>query len=387
MFFPNAFEKVFLATAGVAAAGKAGNNTTDLASGEIALVDASNYQILDTVTNTTNAVYKNIPMVILAQGSMHTKDLLGAHGGYQASVKSKGINPKYVSAFFVSEPSAAVTGVYNVKPIAPATELAWDTTYRFRIDLKGSPVLRFLGRNAYHTFDVFTGCDPGDSSAVDHATVIEALAAQINDQPIMSEYIQATVEYVTYTNPSTEATRSAAKTAYDAEADASLKSAELILTTAFVDTKFGDASFSVQDHHEIAPVELYASVVDESGNPCESLKFAVSTTTQPKQGSGYGETLIRDLILSKRYEQEDFCENPRKREILDDASLGSLNRNNKYYVYTVLHSVPRKANPSGVFDNDQYALRIVTSARIASFEAWMNAYLSDANNAVQLEVK
>jgi hypothetical protein len=385
MFFPHAFEKVFLATAGIAPAGKAGDNTMSLSGAEIGFVDVANNQILDVVTDTTNAVYKDTPLIMLAQGSLQQRDSYGMHGGYQASVKSKGINPKYVSKFFVSAPTNPVAGQYSVGFLALATILLWDNTYRFRVDIKGSPIMRLLGRNAYHTFDVATGCAI-EGEVPDHANIMEALAAQINDRLIMNEFIQATVEYVTNTDATTEATRSTDRTAYDAETTLALKTAVLVLDTAYVDTKFGNSSFSVQDHYELSPIELFASVLDQTGEPCESDKFTIATRVQAKQGTGYGETLLRDLILSKRYEGEDFSGDPRMREVLGDTSLTSIDRNGKYFVYTILHSVPRKSNPSGIFDNDQYALRIVTTARIASLEAWMNAYLSNANNAVQLEV-
>ena len=59
---------------------------------------------------------------------------------------------------------------------------------------------------------------------------------------------------------------------------------------------------------------------------------------------------------------------------------GEISRAAKYYVYNILHSVPRKANPSGTMDNDQYLIKIVTPARNTAFEQGFIKMLNDFGN-------
>jgi hypothetical protein len=160
--------------------------------------------------------------------------------------------------------------------------------------------------------------------------------------------------------------------------------AVLLLTGAYVDTTFGNCSFSPMDHYELEPVHINASVTDTEGNPCETSCFSVAELQTAYQGKGFGETLIRELILSKRYAQEPFQTDPRMREVLDDTTLTDLARGTRYFAYHILHSIPRSGNPSGMMDADQYLVKVVVSARNSNFETWMNTLLTSAGNHVQL---
>ena len=162
---------------------------------------------------------------------------------------------------------------------------------------------------------------------------------------------------------------------------------QLKLTGAYVDTKFGNCSFDPKDHFEIEPVYIYASAVDSTGDPCSESCFFVAEVTQAYQGKGYGETLVRELILSKRYQQEPWTQDSRLREVLDDTTLTELSRNSKYFAYHILHSVPRKSNPTGMMDADQYLVKVVVAARSANFEAYLNTLLLSSGNHVQLQVQ
>jgi hypothetical protein len=83
-YFPHAYKKMFLAKA---AAVGAGVSSEDLSSGQVALLDKT-FASVDPATVAANGLYT------LAQGSLHSVDKIGPHhGGYQESVKSKGINP------------------------------------------------------------------------------------------------------------------------------------------------------------------------------------------------------------------------------------------------------------------------------------------------------
>lgn len=459
-YFPHAFQKMLLGT-NQTPFYKTANPTTSIGAGQVGIVDGLDHQaILVAGPGYATASYALHPMVYLAQGSFHTTDRLGStfHGGYQETVKTKGINPKYVSKFYVTEPGTALNDIWTV--CAEDCALECETTYRLRVDIKGSPVLRTLTRNMYFTVDAYTGCctDPDNPLAVDPNVVLLQWADKINEYPLTSPFIRAfvindpTEVEVSYEEASTLATDDATVvpvegqvvvgdgipvgayvgtvtevgtapvtsytfTVVDADGNlleiaddyddtvelytiidsetytpasteqtiAAINSC-LVVEGAYVETTFGDCSFSPTDKYEIEPVHINLSVVDETGDPCVVQCLTVTEIQNAYQGKGYGEPLLREYILSKRYQQEPWFDDVRLREINDNTTMTDINRSGKYFVYHILHSVPRKSNSDGMLDNDQYLVKIVVEDRDADFEAWMNAYLNSANNAVQLEV-
>ena len=537
-YFPHAYQKALVANSLVSAVGTTSANLT---SGQLALISATTNSSV--ALSTTSPDYAVTPLAYLAQGSFHQKDKLGPfHGGYQESVKSKGINPKYISSFTVSEPLDAVQEIVQVNIVNTTTggafnsvitgcDISCDTTYRLRLDIKGSPTLRFLTHNAYYTLDAYSGCCSATNSLIDPNVLLLSWLDQINYHPWLSNFISAKVwnrndatvattgvaaaataltsanvvtvpeagsrvlikptlattstatfvgnlmtvvstpasgmftvgQTLTITGYGTASiigrgtgvggtgtyllnksvgtvsvavaiTTSDAILAY-VGAGATVTNIPLVaasaigtasasavvaftvaaatpikiyapittatytpltvaasvdavdsfieLTGAYVDTTFGDCSFAPRDHVEYQPVEIYASQVDTAGIPCVTGCFVSNEVQQAIQGRGFGETLIRELILSKRYEQEPWQQDPRLREVLDYNPFGEVTRANKYLIYNLLHSVPRKSNPSGTMDNDQYLIRIFvpkTTGRLTALEQGITKWLTSANN-------
>lgn len=382
-YFPNAFQKLLVGTAGFST--QVGELTYNLVAGEVGVIDAKTNKMVDLADVTP--LYKETPLIYLAQGSFHTVDKLGPfHGGYKETVKSKGINPKYVSKFYRVDPANAIQNVIVIGANEPEV-FEFNKTYRFRLDIKGSPALRTARRNLYKVLDAFTGCVPAVTdpvTTVDAAVIVEQWAEQINADPIIKNFVQAVVLYTTDAS-TVPVTVSVKPAGWDAEPIID-KYARLQLTGAYVDSTFTNCSFSRTDNVDFTPVALYASAYEGEGETCNEVQFPVIETQESFQGRNYGATLLKELIMSKRYQQEDFHDDVRMREILDDQTMTEISRSTKYVTYHILHSIPRKSNPSGTLDADQYLIKIVVNALSATFEAWMNALLTDANNAVQLEV-
>jgi hypothetical protein len=379
MYFNHAFRKDYI---GVANTGVLKLRTTgatkDLTGGEIGLFKASDYSAI------ASAPATNTPFII-AQASFHTSDKIGPyHGGYRESTKSKVINPKYVTRFF------------TVNAVSPQTQrvklevcnVQCGSTYRLRIDVKGSPALRFLSHNLYHTFDAFGGCcaDPESPVLIDPTLIAIEWAKQIAAEPLVTPLLQVL---------EVRDTADALVTDYNAftpagSINATLK-AEILLEAAYADTKFGDCTFRVTDHYELDPLFIYASMTDESGDPCHANCFTSTETQAPRRASGVGETVLRNFILSQRYLQEPFHDGSidqlRMREIEDSVPLKVVNRNGLYDQICLLHSVPRFNNPSGTFDDDQYLLVInvpdgTTSTALTTL---ITNILTAAGNGVALE--
>ena len=530
-YFPHAFQKMLVAGSFQTTTGIA---SSALTAGQVGVLSAATNLTVDATLTTT--AYSTNPLVYIAQGSYHTVDKLGPfHGGYKESVKSKGINPKYISAYYVTEPSNPVQDVVQVAATAGCA-VTCNTTYRLRLDLKGSPVLRFLTHNAYFTLDADTGCCDAltPASNVDPNIVLLGWADRLALYPTVKDFVQGKVwnQVLLSTGLGATATATAANaltvsdrtgitsgdrvvftpttatsatgstiagnvftvgtatntifsvgqvltgtgvaagtvitklltlgggtgstftvnisqtvasttissvtpvTAYvissyvaaTGSGAVALVAADTIQTPsataignitttiitpkiydninsttyvpltggtapdtvnsfleivgAYVDTVFGDCSFAPRDHVELQPVEIYASItaLDPLGNQCLAQCFVPTEVQQAIQGRGFGETLIRELILAKRYQQEPWIQDPRLREVLDYNPFTELTRGNKYVVYNILHSVPRKSNPSGTMDNDQYLVRVVAAARNATFEGIFTNLLTSANN-------
>jgi hypothetical protein len=529
-YFPHAFQKMLVAGSFQTTTGIA---SSALTAGQVGVFSAATNLTVDATLTTT--AYSTNPLVYIAQGSYHTVDKLGPyHGGYKESVKSKGINPKYISAYYVTEPSNPVQDIVQIAATAGCA-VTCNTTYRLRLDLKGSPALRFLTHNAYFTLDADTGCCDSSNNNVDPNIVLLGWADRLALYPTVKDFVQGTVwNRVLVSGVAATATATAAAaltmtdrtginagdrviftpttatsatgstiagnlftvgtatntifsvgqvltgtgvaagttivsrvsggggtgstftvnisqtvasttissvtpvTAYVAASyvaatgagAVALVAANTVQTTsgttaisnvtttagtvvkiydainsttyvpltgasapdtvdsfleivgAYVDTVFGDCSFAPRDHVELQPIEIYASLtaLDPLGNQCLAQCFVPTEVQQAVQGRGFGETLIRELILAKRYQQEPWIQDPRLREVLDYNPFTEITRGNKYVVYNILHSVPRKANPTGMMDNDQYLVRIVTASRNATFEGIFTNLLTSANN-------
>jgi hypothetical protein len=446
MYFPHAFRKSFLpASTTLASSG----STADLTAGQIGFFDAKSFQ----------AVSAQAAPFILAEGSRFASDKIGpVHGGYKESKKSKVINPKYVSRVIKVSGKAAVNQIVKVEASACAG-LACDSTVRLRLDVKGSPALRFLNHQLYQTLDAYTGCCDASNSDIDQTVALLKWADQINSEPLVKEFVQAKVWKEAHASVAIDPTAASA-TIVVANADAakftvgdkvvaagipanaivvsvgaadsaSTGNANVVLSraatsstnvnaaifdtvasasyvpatsslgsvnshmdiiAAYVDTTFGNCTFTPTDKYDLEPLFIYASVVDESGDPCKVECISVSEVQAPAQASGVGETVLRELILDGRYLQNAYPDSSRvdslrMREIEADPALASVTRSGLYDQVLILHNVPRFNNPTSTFDNDQYLLVVHVPAGTAttSITNFVVNSCTAAGNAVALE--
>jgi hypothetical protein len=152
--------------------------------------------------------------------------------------------------------------------------------------------------------------------------------------------------------------------------------AGLRLFGAYYETKFGNCTFQVTDFFEKEPIRVFEGI-------------CVYKECLGVQGMGFGEQVLRDLILSESYLQNYVNSNDfRVREITQGYDIiNSVNRNALYYRYYILHTVPRYNNPSGVFDNDQYMLEIITNVAIPALETYVNTWLGTCPDCVSFETE
>ena len=400
-YFNHAFGKCFVGTTGFTAkaSGMLGTAGNILATGEFAFVDPKNWNILATAPT-------DCCPLILASGSLYSSDKNGPfHGGYQESNKSKMINPKYVNKFYKVEAHDAQANILHVGT-TPFTagdtgcccEFLCDETYNLRVDVKGSPALRLLNHQAYATLDAYTGCCADGSvspTLVDSTEVFIKWAAGILDNPIVGNFIYPVVYseagdalYPPGTDAAFLATQPLGTTTWDLYVSPGHvvdACAGMVLTGAYVDTKFGDCTFQQSDFYELEPLRLYVSEVDLNGDPCTFAGCCVVTECDGLQAMGLGESAARDVIMSESYRQNFFHSDLRIREITQgDQILNAISRTASYDRYVIQHSVPRFNNPTGTFDNDQYMLDIIVEAGSdqSAFEAFMTAWLTDCSQCV-----
>jgi hypothetical protein len=430
MYFNHAFRKVFPSIGEFTSA--AGNTASQLTGstavlGVFGLYDAKTYANLAGVATTA-------PFIIASSSLTPATDKVGPfHGGYSESMKSKAINPKYINGFYYSAPKTANQAVVHIGQ-TEVTEAApyscacpnflCGETYYLRIDIKGSPALRFLNHNAYQVLTYYTGCcDSTTPNEVDPTLVMIGWSKQLagtqtspyNDaNPILSPFVfpvvnvydpvAGTWSYLTKDGGNFSINGTVyVSTSWDSYtlpvgADPADVCAGIILVGAYVDTKFNDCSFEPTDYFEKEPIQVYASEVDETGDPCIFTGLCVkrgsdvnaadpsgSVALGPvlgKQGEGFGETVVRDLILSEMYRQNYWNDDPRIREItLGGAPLDVISRTGTYGRFYVLHSVPRFNNPTGTFDNDQYLLELVATVDTLSVGGVAAADLTFASAA------
>jgi hypothetical protein len=408
-YFNHAFQKTFVGTNGFQTGGQA---TNQLTLGEFSFYTekkTNNYAAWEQVTNSEDAGC--CPLVLVA-GSIHPQDKIGPfHGGYSESVKSKVINPKYVQRFYKVLPctpqQAQITVGANVDNYTGscAKEFLCGETYSLRLDIKGSPALRYLTRNSYYTSGAYTGCCPADAIAptpVNPLIVYTKWAYDFLNSILINPFIHVTITYSTDAGLNWQAfepvnaddsTTAEALLPYTLEGAAFPPGTDentlagLIITGAYADTRFSDCTFYPNDSiiAFLEPVKLFASEVDLNGDPCTFTGLCENDICEPLQLKGTGENVIRDLILTEGYMQQPFYTGTdlRIREITNGTDVTeAISRSSYYTRYYLQHSVPRFNNPTGTFDNDQYLLEIVGAPEFNALITSTVVYTALTNTSV-----
>ena len=374
-YFNHAFVKCFNPS-GVAESNTA---TSALTAGQIGLVGDKTWTTVDSIPGAISGS-DQVGLLYFVQGSYHNVpggDTIGnnpGHGGYAESVKSKGINPKYITRIWrqrCNPPRQASTCISVGPECAPC-----GTNLYLRVDVKGSAALRFLNHNAYAVGDSGGVCcdDDGNPNTQEYvpAEVALASAAQmILEDPIVAPFIKeggGVSGGITITTASGTSQLPIATILADGYTPVQgLTEAKLCLEGAYVDTKFGNCSFDTRDFYGKEPVSIVATFLDESGDPCNDC--GVTTSTPGVMGNTYGDTVLREILMTENYMQSPFNQgnkdSARIREIEgSDRILASVDRFDAngdpvmYEAFYFQHSVPRFNNPTGVFDNDQYLYKI-----------------------------
>jgi len=209
MYFPNVYRKVFFihGTNGVSTGAIAPATVTsaNLLPGQLGIYySSSTANALSYLPNLSanNATSPTVAVPFyLAMGSWFktvsgftSADKIGVHGGYQESVKSKMINPKYISRVIRVAAKGAQNQVVQIKTAngGAVVGLTGDTTYRLRIDAKGAPALRFLNHQLYRTLDYYVPTMTGTNTK--HPVwAFLSWKDQINSNPLTAGILQARV--------------------------------------------------------------------------------------------------------------------------------------------------------------------------------------------------
>jgi hypothetical protein len=346
--------------------------------------------VVDTVT--TLGTGTGLTLFITIAGGIPTVTGIASLGkGYEIGDTVTIVSPSGTPGTLAIYTIASVTTA--IAPVISGTncckEFLCGETYNLRLDVKGSPALRFLNHNAYYTATAYTGCCPAGAIApvaVDSTEVMILWANDLLNSPIVSPFFQISIQDETgviWYAPGTNATFLAAEGAstwdlYVSPGHTVGACAGLIFNGAYVDTRFGDCTFQLSDFYEKQPINLYPSEVDLNGEPCEFTGLCVVNECLGSQAMGLGESVLRDIVLSESYRQNFFSSDFRIREITQGNQIvNAINRQALYYRTYLQHSVPRFNNPSGTFDNDQYLLEVIFTDVVSAggFEGQTIAWL------------
>jgi len=353
-----AFREVFVpAVSGGAISLELSGGTTDtLTAGQVGLFPVNHSILSPAIFNPTTS------SIVVGVGSYHTVDNISpTMGGLFESDKSKPIKWSTVTRFWKKAASALTNMVISVgwdETVTGPTALVGPTYqcgtfYRLLVEAKGSPAMRTLAHELYRDLEAYTGCCGGNCQSgctgqlVDAVTVHLQWSDYIKIDPILSSFLSPKVFY------NNAGTKTQVYSAYDTSIGVGTGTyvpntsnpgsvvSCIELTAAYLDTTFGNCTFTPSDHYELEPLLLYASLRMDDGlesDPCQvtttintSVPNMVKTITAPVQRTGSGETVVREWINYRRYKTEMFADGYdidlfRIRTIEDDVCLDSSGR-------------------------------------------------------------
>lgn len=417
-YFNNAYQKLFLGTKATTANANqttgfittasipvqklqdnTGTASTTYGIGSYGFFDAATW-----LSVTTGSLSTSTKPLILASASLQSEDTIGGnafYGGYSESNKSKDIYPNLITRFVRIDPCTARQHTIHVgttkytKTLSPAQAscsygFVCGENYNLRVEIRNNPALRFINRPIYALLSFDSGCCAEDAPgvAIDGTLAYIEWANQIINHPQLKDFITPIVYSEVGVAHYPPGTTGGVYTwdNYVSPGHTASTYAGMRLTGSYVDTVFGTCSFSPADYFEKVPIEILLTMIDFNGEPCVFTGVCINTECLPLAGNGFGDTVLKDLILSESYRQNKFPDDNRMREIeMADDVLGSVTRSSSYTRYVISHRIPRPNNPGATYSEEKYDLQIITNGTVATLETLMAAWLGNAKNPVTLE--
>jgi len=373
-----------------------GTASTTYGVGSYGFFDAKTFKSV-----TTASISSSAPNLVLAAASLRLKDQLNPfYGGLKETNKSKEINARLVSSWQKYVPCTArnktvhfgkTNYTHAASPYDTACnfEFACGEAYTMRLEVRNDPVRRYLNRDAYalYTFKAPCCADNAPGQPIDSTLAFIDWAQQITDDvelnPFVSIIVYSEAGLPLYP-PGTASVNTWDN--YVSPGHTIGASAGMRIQGAYVETVFGNCSFEPTDYYNIVPVDILVGMIDFTGDQCAFTGICVKTECEGREGTGFGETILREEILTELYRQQPYVNDPRVREIIGgDDVLAAISRTTQYYRYSLTHNVPRLDNNTNSYSNDQFSLNIISTAANSTLETFISTWLSNAGSGVSLE--
>jgi hypothetical protein len=424
MLFPYSFRKAYLANPVGGNLVVQTSGTTDVVQkGQFGFCLAPNGIEGSFISSSTTTSVK------MVTGSWHTVDKIAPfYGGLQAPEYSKLIDFRRVTRFIQSIAAVAAQQIVSIgwdqtsgSTVGPVFYCG--TPYFLRLDFLGSPALRLLNHQIYINLPAYGGCCGTDcssgctSTAVDAACIMlqwkDFIMSGTNGQnipevPYLKEFFLPQV-FIKDGSTKTEVFsaadvadgRAGGNTAYVCNtADPTSVIASFQLTGAYVQTTYGNCTFTPSDYFEIEPIFAHASLVTQDFTPCAynttintSVPNMFTVLQAPVYPKGLGEQVVREIILSQSYRQDYFSDSMRvdslrMREIENQSwILDNINRQGYYDSIAIVYNIFRPNNSQGITDNDEYCeiIYMPTGTNATTFTTLFQACLTAVGSPVTLE--
>jgi len=271
-------------------------------------------------------------------------------------------------------------------------EFLCNQSYTLRVDVQGSPMMRYVGRNGYFHPATWTGCCPVDDpvAPVDSTLVFIGWANSLLGSVVVSPFLDIVVYdesglpwYAPGTNGGVDEWDT-----YVSPGHVDGACAGMTLTGAYTDTTFSNCTFYTSDYYERYPVEVKAQEMDFVGDNCTFEGLCIVKECAPRMATGFGETVLRDIIVTESYKTNRFYQGDdlRIREItLGNDIRDVVNRSSTYYRYYIEYTVAASGNPTSVSENTMYSVCIITDNEEPLLETFLNDWLETCSNCPALE--
>ena len=389
--------------------------------GYFGFFNSENYQWIDPTTFGNDCC-----SIIIAGSPLYKKDAVSPFiRGYKQPIMTQPIKPQNVRSFSVFTACYPIQSLYALGNIPGVTsgnccvDFTCGHSYHLKIKVFGDPTYGTYFRDIERIVTADGGCcPPPDCSSgpcvqniyVDPNSIYFQWAQAIVADPELRQFVfpifydgtnfyyppQKFYPDVTYqpgwlqwdVNPPTFAANQSTPFCSNTTPPVG----GIILQASYIETRYGNCTFEVNDNYNYETVKIVASLWDLEASPCDT-GLCFTEICPGHSADGTGEAALRALAFSEtvRGFSDLKCADVDELRMRESEQANQLfniiNRDGMYVKYQLVVDIPQAADPNvGNRYTDTYRLEFYALGRIPTFEAAINAWLENCSQCPGLRV-